>query len=215
MEMRRDPRARRDAGRERPVHEPRVERAQTDPPDALDGLDAARGARGESFAARGRARRSRDGCRPGRSPGSRRDQPPRSPDDFVAGDARASPADAGDDAVRAAEVAAVLDLEEGPRPVRDRVPGFAAFPAPGPAASRILAARPSFSAFGTTIQTPGIRRNSSDARSAKQPVTTIRASGLSRATRRMNRRTSRSARPVRVQELTRTIIAASGSLPRA
>ena len=67
-----------------------------------------------------------------------------------------------------------------------------------------LAAIPSLALCGRTATTLGIAAISAGALSARQPVTTIRTAGLTRAAARMNLRTSRSARPVRVQELIRT-----------
>ena len=114
-------------------------------------------------------------------------------------DARAPAPHAGDDAERAGHVAAVLDLEKARRETAGRRRSRPL----GGSGSKQPSGRVAFLALGMTFQTPELRTRPGS-RSARQPVTTIRAPGFVRRIFRMNLRASRSARAVRVQVLTMT-----------
>ena len=126
-----------------------------------------------------------------------------------------------DDAVRAEERAAILDLDERPRPFdggaaigdafdldagqgRQRSIERASWPLSGPTSAASSRNNPSFALLSTRRAAGSAAANASRPTWTEQPVTTISASGFARRARRTAWRDFWSAVEVTVQVLTRT-----------
>ena len=156
-----------------------------------------------------------------------RERPPDVGEDDLRGEAPLRAASRRDDAVRAEERAAVLDLDERPgpldrcplvgdpldldagqgrqRPADERRPARAAGRArAGPSSASSSARSASFERLSTSRAPGSAAANAARPTWTEQPVTTIAASGLARRARRTAWRDFASASAVTVQVLTRT-----------